>query len=295
MAMGAYEVRSKPVSDWFGTQPAAVPGARAGEEGLPGPKSNGRTHFGQAPRKDCAPSARGVDLWIVSRTALFLFAPSPAAALIEPCCVIPENGAGSASLPPNCPVGYTGPSQIVDGLPLGSSIQIAARLHSFSSVVETPGGSLGGMVETWSAVLDLQLTGTGLFVGYSRLVPINVTGETHSAPRVPLTSPQSFPHEMVLLEGQIVADVDFDLLRINGGTGLGMPSPGHTILTAEGFAWAVDSFFDIKHRIDFVGRANGLFGGMSGSTNTTGRFEMCHEGSTLAQPTSWGQLKVTYR
>ena len=48
-----------------------------------------------------------------------------------------------------------------------------------------------------------------------------------------------------------------------------MPSPGHTTLTQQGANWAVDSFFDITYRIDFVGRPGGHFGGMSGSTTAT--------------------------
>jgi hypothetical protein len=65
------------------------------------------------------------------------------------------------------------------------------------------------------------------------------------------------------------------LLRITGGSGFGLPSPGHTTLTRLGPAgsnWNVDSFFDITYRIDFVGHPGGPFGGMSGSTTGTGRF-----------------------
>jgi hypothetical protein len=49
-----------------------------------------------------------------------------------------------------------------------------------------------------------------------------------------------------------------------------MPSPGHTTLTQlPGGNWAVDSFFDITYRIDFVGSPGGALGGMSGSTTGT--------------------------
>jgi hypothetical protein len=51
-----------------------------------------------------------------------------------------------------------------------------------------------------------------------------------------------------------------------------LPSPGHTTLTRQGppgSGFAVDSFFDITYRIDFVGNPTGHVGGMSGSTTGT--------------------------
>jgi hypothetical protein len=84
---------------------------------------------------------------------------------------------------------------------------------------------------------------------------------------------QSFDTDMFRLFGQITGDPDFDLLRITGGTDFGMPSPGHTTLVRSGANWAVDSFFDITYRIDFVGRPGGPLGGMSGSTTGTIRMQ----------------------
>jgi hypothetical protein len=53
-----------------------------------------------------------------------------------------------------------------------------------------------------------------------------------------------------------------------------LPSPGHTTLTQlPGGNWSVDSFFDITYRIDFVGKAGGPLGGMSGSTTGTIRMQ----------------------
>jgi hypothetical protein len=53
-----------------------------------------------------------------------------------------------------------------------------------------------------------------------------------------------------------------------------MPSPGHTTLTQlPNTEWAVDSFFDITYRIDFVGSPGGPLGGMSGSTTGTIRMQ----------------------
>jgi hypothetical protein len=103
---------------------------------------------------------------------------------------------------------------------------------------------------------------------------MNVVGTMTSASRSPYMSTQSFDTEMVQLQGQILGDPDFDLLRITAGSGFGLPSPGHTTLTqAGGGSWAVDSFFDITYRIDFVGAPGGQLAGRSGSTTGTIRFQ----------------------
>ena len=101
------------------------------------------------------------------------------------------------------------------------------------------------------------MIGHGTLAGFNRNIVMPLSNmQSHSAPRIPGTTPQSFPTDMFLLQGQIIGDPDFDLLRITGGSGFGMPSPGHTTLTRlgpPGSNWNVDSFFDITYRIDFVG------------------------------------------
>src|SRR5688572_6712046 len=222
---------------------------------------------------------------------------APGASLAQtPCCVLPDNGTGTADLPPNCVSGYNGSGQIADGLPAGSTIQIAARLANFSSVLRGPGGGLGGEFQQWSATFDMAMTGTGVYSAYNRFLVLNVVGETHSAPRTLFAPVQSFATDLFALQGQITLDSEFDLLRVTGGTGFGMPSPGQTTLTQSGPGWAVDSFFDITFRVDFIGNPTGPFAGRSGSTtNVLHRFDMCHENPTPAEPASWGRLKASYR
>jgi hypothetical protein len=198
--------------------------------------------------------------------------------------VVPDNGSGTVNLPPpGC--GYVSPTDlhmIIDGLPPGTTINIGVQHSDFFNVSQVPGGTLGGDRETFQSFLFMQLQGTGVLAGFNRNVNMQVACETHVGPRTLGTSPQSFDTAMYLMQGQIVGDPDFDLLRVTAGTGFGMPSPGHTTLTRlTGGDWNVDSFFDITYRIDFVGRPGSVLGGMSGST--TGTIRM-HTGRPMPVP-----------
>jgi hypothetical protein len=87
---------------------------------------------------------------------------------------------------------------------------------------------------------------------------------------------------MFNLEGAIFGDPDFQQLTITAGSANGLPSPGETTLTQlPSGNFAVDSFFDITYRIDFVGAPGGQLDGLSGSTTGTLRMET---GETTAPP-----------
>ncbi len=202
---------------------------------------------------------------------------APASAVV----IVPDNGAGTATVPP--PTGTyvwdpaLPPFSIINGLPPGTTVQSipSAEWGVFTYGTDVPGGALGGNHQTFTAPLTFHLVGSGTLLGYTRTVAIPTSGQTDTAPRgAPFSSPQSFNTDLTNLQGQIsgAGDPDFDLLRVTAGTNFGLPSPGHTTLTAAGGGtWQVDSFFDITYRIDFVGHPGGPFGGMSGSTTGTTR------------------------
>ncbi len=211
-------------------------------------------------------------------------------------CSVPDNGGGTIDLPPACPDGWEGPMVITDGLPVGSTITVAGALNDFSGASEVAGGGLGGQLQTFDGSLHMALTGTGSLAGFNRLIAIPVAAETHSGPRTPGDAVQSFDTDMFMLQGEIFGDPDFDLLRVTAGTGFGMPSPGHTTLTREGAAgapFAVDSFFDITYRIDFVGAPGSLLQGMSGSTTGTELFQM-GGGSVAVEASTFSAVKALY-
>ncbi len=212
-------------------------------------------------------------IWILSVATILTATAQPA--LAQP-CVVPDNGAGTVDLPPQgC--GYVSPSdlhEMINGLPPGTKVRVGVEHSDFFQVTRTPGGTLGGERESFQSILRLNLNGSEMPGGYQRLLTMQVLSTVDTAPRTPGAPVQSFDTDMFRLQGQLpIGDPDFDLLRITAGTSFGMPSPGHTTLTQQAGSWAVDSFFDINYRIDFVGHSPGPFGGMSGSTTGTIRMQ----------------------
>lgn len=234
---------------------------------------------------------------IIALSALAMWASSPVVAGTPVACIVPDNGAGTADLPPvGCGYVSLSPMQIIDGLAPGTTVRCDARIDSFFDVFYAAGGPLGGGVEQFRAPLHLDMTGTGDLAGYSRVDSFfDIFVEVHEAPRC-CVDVQSFDTDMFRLQGQLPpGDPDFDLLRITGGTGLGLPSPGHTTLRSTATGWAIDSFFDITYRIDFVGAPGGAFAGRSGSTTGTIRMQCGTPDPVATDLSTWGGFKASYR
>lgn len=224
--------------------------------------------------------------------------PVDARAQAAECCVVPDVN-GTAVMPPQAGCLYLGTTEIVDGMPSGSTIQINASFGNFSGVTEVPGGILGGTVSNYDAVLLLNMTGTGAYASYSRFIalplpnpPFTNSQQISWGPRVPFAPVQTFPAMLERLQGQIIGDPDFDLLRITGGASFGLPSPGQGQIVASFGNRAVSGYFDLMHRIDFIGSPAGPFAGLSGSTTRQRRFSLCPEGAVPVEPRTWSGIKA---
>jgi hypothetical protein len=167
-------------------------------------------------------------------------------------------------------------------------IDIELRLLSNGSL-ETPGGALGGHVQTWTgAVLELTIFG-GSFAYYRTLsLPVQVV--THSAPRsgpVPGVGQLVVAQQLRFLSAELTGDPDFDLLRITAGHDLGMPSPGQTTLEVPydvATEYRVDGFFDVYHAIEIVGAAGGPFAGWNSVSEVGSTWELAGSGGLPEPP-----------
>ncbi len=196
--------------------------------------------------------------------------------------IAPDNGFGTATMHPSTGeyVSVGGVWNIAAGLPAGTTIDIDATWRNFSSITEAPGGVLGGTRSDYDSELRFPMVGTGALLGFNRLITIPLMGGgganlTDFGPRMAFAPLQLFPADLRRMQGQILGDPDFDLLRVTAGAEFGLPSPGQSALTDLGAGqWNVESFFDITYRIDFVGSPIGALAGLSGSTTGTIRMQL---------------------
>jgi hypothetical protein len=165
-------------------------------------------------------------------------------------------------------------------------------------VVEVPGGTLGGTVSTFDATVWMSMTGQGdVLNGFSRLIPIPVTGEIHWSARTPNLANQVVLGEVIEITGSILGDPDFDSLSYSAGSNVGHPVSGTTELNRAngmGAPFFVDGYLDGNHTVEFVGAAGSLLEGMSGGTGDFKRLAICPGGPIPVEETTWGGVKALY-
>jgi hypothetical protein len=216
----------------------------------------------------------------------------------SPCpCVLPNVGGTAELMPTTCATGYLGFMNILAGVPAGTTIDMSAELLNFTNTTEAPGGNYGGDIQTFDATLKLTVFGTGVLDGFNRSLQVPVTGTSHSGPRSPGVAVQSFPHEIIAMNGEIFGDPDFCTFRIKAGTANGLAqSIGQTTLTRlgpPGSQFQFDSFFDIFYSVEFQGCPGSILEGMAGTTLDTYLFETCPS-PVPVETSTWGTLKNLY-
>jgi hypothetical protein len=229
-------------------------------------------------------STRRIQMLVIAiATTLLLTLTLASSAAADPCVV--NDPSGTVTLPPVGCEYLTGVQvhEIIDGLPLGTTIELAPIHKDFicndralgpncdipaipGVSCEEPGGDLGGNADCFDSTLEFQITGTGTLAGFSRTISVGAPSVVDTGPRVPGQPVQSFDTEIVALQGQLFGDPDFCVLNIRAGSDLGLPSSaGHTTLTAlGGNNWNVDSFFDVQYEIEFVGCPGSVLEGFGG-------------------------------
>jgi hypothetical protein len=216
-----------------------------------------------------------------------------------PCpCALPDNGAGTVTMPPNCIEGYLGWLTIDTGI-VGGTIEIDATWVDFAGVAEIVGGGLGGTQSSFDGLMVMEMTGTGSLAGFSRTLFMPLLLSTIDwGPRVLGDPVQTFTGEPRKIMGDIFGDPDFDAISFRTGSDLGLPGTGPTTLTRlgpPGSDFQVDSFFDIAYEIEYVGAPGSVLGGFSGTVERQTRFQTCPEGASPVEDVTWGTIKALYR
>jgi hypothetical protein len=184
------------------------------------------------------------------------------------CCVAPDNGTGTVDFPADCDYDHAGaPMLIVNGLPAGTTIELAGPLTGFYNVSSSPGGGLGGEICTFDAYLDLTVSGTGSLLGFNRHLYVPASGVIHIGPRTPGDPQQFFIASLDSLHAQLFGDPDFCEFALRAGDAYGLPCPGQTLLTElPSGDFAVESFFDVTYDLDFEGCPGSQLDGYAGTT-----------------------------
>lgn len=146
--------------------------------------------------------------------------------------------------------------------------------------VHTDGGLLGGEQLRSRGTIELSITGTNTLDGYERELSLPIILEIHAAPRTAGDAVQDFAVELMVLDGRIERDHDFETFFISAGDSASLASPGNLTVTRQADGkYRVDGYIDINYEIEFAGALGGPFAGAVGTTVATTRFVLGDEGS----------------
>jgi len=206
-------------------------------------------------------------------------------------CNMPDTG-GTTSLPLDA-CEYASPFdrlEIVQGLPLGTTIEIAPVLDSFQcnagsfafcsaaitpGICEVAGGTLGGTLACSKAELQLTMSGTGLLAGFNRVITMLVDVETHHGARSPSDPVQAFQTQVFYVSGDVSGDPDFDLLELRAGSAFGYSSPGvMELFSRAGVDWRAEERLDLGYSLGFIGAPGSILEGLSGTTTSRAGLEV---------------------
>ncbi len=193
-----------------------------------------------------------------------------AAAAKQAVCIAPNNGKGTADMPPIA-CEYVGPAEyhwLKDQVTGKDLILLNLRHGIFEKITVTPGGIFDGEIEIFESRAMIEAIGVGPLEGFHRFFSVPLDAETHIGKREFGKPVQDFDTQMYRLEGGITGDKDFKVFEITAGEAFGLSSPGHTTLTyqEESDSYWVDSFFDVKYQIDYVGASGGKLEGYEGTS-----------------------------
>jgi hypothetical protein len=206
------------------------------------------------------------------RRSLFVVAACALALVVLPAVASAACVATGTAGRPNLPAGnYLSPAvtnNVHAVIAMGgvAAAQMRARHFGFASVVAQPGGILGGERETYSSSLAFTITGEGPLAGWNRTLTVPTKCVTDAAPHKAGDPIQDFDTNMYSIVGGVSNDRDFSSFKVVAGTGNGFESPGHTTayLQKDG-SFVVDSTFEIKYSISYVGAPGGKLAGQSGT------------------------------
>jgi hypothetical protein len=188
----------------------------------------------------------------------------------DPSACIEADVGGTINLPPEgalCEyLTETDVHMIIDGLPPGTEVKVGVVHGGFTAISRSAGGVLSGEIEEFDSTVRLEMEGTGILAGFSRVIELAAPTEIHTAPPIGSGDNQLIEADMRSVQGSLAGDPDFQSLTVTAGTDHGLPSPGGTLLEPTGANFDVDSGFSVTYEISVVGAAGGPLAGMTGTT-----------------------------